>query len=238
MVAGRDIRPVLASMHSRKPTRKRGTRIHDQVLATRLGLRFAGHLTFEGWERAGAEIAQIISSSAWCLGDWIVVGQSRFANRYKQVIEAFGLDYQTIRNYAWVARRFELSRRRDTLSFQHHAEVAALPPAEQDRWLDRAERFGWSRNRLRQEVRNHRRGGERNGSKASTLPRIVVTQERIARWRATAELMKMSLESWIIVNLDSAASMTQRRNATDELDRIPPGDGPARGARPAEDESP
>lgn len=216
MVAGQDLRPILGNMRSSRPTREKGTRIHDEVLATRLGLRFAGSLTFEGWERAGAEISRIVSSSAWCLGDWIVVGQSRFTDRYKQVIEAFGLDYQTIRNYAWVARRFELSRRRDTLSFQHHAEVAAFPPAEQDRWLDRAERLAWSRNRLRQEIRNHRGAGRGDGAKASALPRIVVTQERIARWRATAELMKMSLESWIIVNLDSAASMTQSHHAGDE----------------------
>ncbi len=32
---------------------------------------------------------------------------------------------------AWVARRFPVSRRRDTVSFQHHAEVAALPEPEQ-----------------------------------------------------------------------------------------------------------
>jgi hypothetical protein len=41
-------------------------------------------------------------------------------------------------NYAWVARRFAMSRRRDTLSFGHHAEVAALPEPEQDFWLREA----------------------------------------------------------------------------------------------------
>jgi hypothetical protein len=208
MVAGQDTRPVLANM-STYQTRKEGTRISNQVLATRLGLRFAGALSFEGWERAGEQISRIVSSSAWCLGDWIIVGQSRFTDRYKHVIEAVGLDYQTVRNYAWVARRFELSRRRDTLSFQHHAEVASLPPEEQDYWLDRAEDRGWSRNRLRQEIRNSRSVGTDNAPKASALPRIIVTKERIARWRASAEQMQMSLESWIIANLDSAAEMTQ-----------------------------
>jgi hypothetical protein len=209
MVAGQDTRPVLANMTSYRQTRKEGTRISNQVLATRLGLRFAGALSFEGWERAGEQISRIVSSSAWCLGDWIIVGQSRFTDRYKHVIEAVGLDYQTVRNYAWVARRFELSRRRDTLSFQHHAEVASLPPDEQDYWLDRAEDRGWSRNRLRQEIRNSRSVGTDNAPKASTLPRIIVTKERIARWRASAEQMQMSLENWIVANLDSAAEMAQ-----------------------------
>lgn len=205
MVAGHDTRPVLAGMSSYRQVRREGERISNQVLATRIGLRFAGALTFEGWERAGEQISRIVSSSAWCLGDWIVVGQSRFTDRYKQVIEAVGLDYQTVRNYAWVARRFELSRRRNTLSFQHHAEVASLPPDEQDYWLDRAEDLGWSRNRLRQEVRKSRNADIGDGPEASALPRIVVTHERIARWRATAEQMKMSLERWIVANLDSAA---------------------------------
>jgi hypothetical protein len=209
MVAGHDAHPVLSNMSSYRQTKKEGTKISNQVLATRLGLRFAGALSFEGWERAGEQISRIVSSSAWCLGDWIVVGQSRFTDRYKQVIDAVGLDYQTVRNYAWVARRFEMSRRRDTLSFQHHAEVASLPPEEQDYWLDHAEDDGWSRNRLRQEIRSSRRADAGAVATTSAFPRIAVTQEHIARWRATAEQMEMTLESWIIAELDSAAGVTE-----------------------------
>lgn len=210
MVTGQDHRPTLTDMSTYRRAGKVGSRISSQVLATRLGLRFAGTLSYEGWERAGEQISRIVSSSAWCLGDWIVVGQSRFTDRYKQVIDAVGLDYQTVRNYAWVARRFELSRRRDTLSFQHHAEVASMPPAEQDYWLDRAEEGSWSRNRLRQEVKSARGLLKGEAPKdQNLLPRIVVTEERIARWRATAENMKMSLEHWIVAELDSAADMTR-----------------------------
>jgi hypothetical protein len=214
MTVPHESHPVLTQMSSYRRVQKKGTIISNQVLATRVGLRFAGQLTFQSWERAGEQIARIVSSSAWCLGDWIIVGQSRFADRYKQVIEAVGLDYQTIRNYAWVARRFELSRRRDTLSFQHHAEVAALPPAEQDYWLDRAEDRDWSRNRLREELRRTRNAGMEGAPRGTVLPRIVVAQERIARWRATAEQMEMSLESWIIRNLDSAANVSRLGNGS------------------------
>jgi hypothetical protein len=37
---------------------------------------------------------------------------------------------------AWVAKAFETSRRREVLSFNHHEEVAALPPDEADALLD------------------------------------------------------------------------------------------------------
>ncbi|MEU8803872.1 hypothetical protein [Spirillospora sp. NPDC048819] len=60
---------------------------------------------------------------------------------------------KTLRNYAWIARRFPVSRRRDTLTLQHHAEVAALSDHEQERWLDRAEQEQWPVLRLRTSLR-------------------------------------------------------------------------------------
>src|SRR2546421_9862203 len=65
-----------------------------QVMATRVGLRFPRSLTFENWQRAGEKIARIVDSSAWCLGDWLIYGELRCAERYRQAIEAVGLDYQ------------------------------------------------------------------------------------------------------------------------------------------------
>ena len=43
-----------------------------------------------------------------------------------------GPAYESCRAAARVAKDFETSRRRDLLSFQHHREVAALPPNEAD----------------------------------------------------------------------------------------------------------
>src|SRR5450759_117289 len=56
----------------------------------------------------------------------------RYGER-KAIFEAEGWEgsaYQTCGNAASVASAFEMSRRRDNLSFNHDAEVAALPPAE------------------------------------------------------------------------------------------------------------
>lgn len=33
-------------------------------------------------------------------------GQAAYTGRYRDAIEQASLDYQTLRNYAWVARRF------------------------------------------------------------------------------------------------------------------------------------
>ena len=47
-----------------------------------------------------------------------------------------GPAYESCRAAARVARDFETLRRRDLLSFQHHLEVAALPPDEANAMLD------------------------------------------------------------------------------------------------------
>ena len=48
-----------------------------------------------------------------------------------------GYDVQTLMNMVYVATRFESGRRRERLSWSHHAELAALEPPEQEEWLTR-----------------------------------------------------------------------------------------------------
>jgi murein tripeptide amidase MpaA len=82
----------------------------------------------------------------WWLGDWWAFGEHRYGDR-KAIVEAEeweGPKFQACRDAGWVCRAFETSRRRDVLSFNYHKEVAALPPKQQDHWLDRAEAEGLS----------------------------------------------------------------------------------------------
>lgn len=41
-----------------------------------------------------------------CLGDWLAYGQAVYANRHRTAVERTSLNYQALRNYAWVARQF------------------------------------------------------------------------------------------------------------------------------------
>ncbi|MHA5051035.1 LmbU family transcriptional regulator [Streptomyces sp. SD15] len=118
------------------------------------GMIFPENLSERSWERIGTSLRELVNSSAWWLADWLIYGETTYGwRRYKEAIERTGLDYQTLRNYAWVGRRFEHHRRWDSLSFAHHAEVARLSPPEQDYWLRKAEQQKWSRNELRRTVR-------------------------------------------------------------------------------------
>lgn len=118
------------------------------------GLLFTAKQSFRTWEELGTELFSFADSSTWWIADWLVYGESVFQDRYEEAIKRTSLSYQTLRNYSWVARAFPLSRRRQGLSFSHHLEVVALEEPEQDYWLRKAEELGWSRNKLRREVRS------------------------------------------------------------------------------------
>lgn len=128
--------------------------VGTQARVQKSGMIFPQNLSERSWERIGTNLRELVNSSAWWLADWLIYGETTYGwRRYKEAIERTGLDYQTLRNYAWVARRFEHHRRRDSLSFAHHAEVTRLSPPEQDYWLRKAEQLKWSRNELRRAVR-------------------------------------------------------------------------------------
>jgi hypothetical protein len=167
-------------------------------------------MSFESWRKLGSRVALIANSSAWWLGDWLVYGEQAYGARYEQAIADTSLSYQTLRNYAWVARTFPVSRRRDTLSFGHHVEVAALSEAEQDVWLARAEELNWSCNNLRRALRaaklTDQRASDDKGMVQIRALTIEVPTEQHDRWRFAAEQQDCSLAEWIIATLDRAAT--------------------------------
>ncbi len=174
-----------------------------RTMRTSLVLR--GDISLDSWKLVGERICVVCESSAWWIGDWLLFGRSKYPDRYRQAIEETSLDYQTLRNYAWVAGRFTVSRRRDRLSFQHHLEVAALPPEEQEVWLDRAQKFAWSRNELRSRLRAQAKAS-RDATKTVITMRLSVSQERKERWQAAAERAGIDIVNWIATSLDQMAS--------------------------------
>jgi hypothetical protein len=95
--------------------------------------------------------------SNWWIGDWLQYGEARWGEKYTEAARITGYDVKTLRNIAYVAKRFDLSRRRDNLTWTHHAEIAALPTEQQNEWLDRAVVLRLSPGDLRLEVRASQR---------------------------------------------------------------------------------
>jgi hypothetical protein len=197
----------------------------DSVILPRTGLHLRQQLPYDKWLSIGRHLAITASSSAWCLGDWLIYGENFFNGRYRDAIEQTSLDYKTLRNYAWVARRFQLSRRHEDLSFGHHAEVASLPEPEQDFWLRKAEAFGWSRNALRREVqaslreRQHREPvagcaeTDTTGQGATTTEQlqVEVTADQMDVIRQAASRAGLTIDAWAARILENAARSTLSR---------------------------
>lgn len=222
---------MIGEMPATAITRDRGR----PTIVQRKGLELPQRLSFDKWLGIGHQLAAQTTSTAWCLGDWLAYGETAFTGRYREALERTSLEYQTLRNYAWVAKRFTLSRRRDSLSFGHHAEVASLVEPEQEYWLRKAEELGWSRNRLRVEVRSSLREraaasppeqevpgeadtaepGRETAYAADADPASAIFPELTLKIPISAEQMKicqvaavthgLSLEEWVLRELEEAA---------------------------------
>lgn len=110
------------------------------------------------WSRQGQRLGVMNRCSPWWLGDWIRYGNTKFGEKYSRAAKITGYDAQTLMNMVYVASHFEISRRRENLSWSHHEAVAALPRDQQDYWLDRATAECLTRADLRLELRSRQRG--------------------------------------------------------------------------------
>jgi hypothetical protein len=107
----------------------------------------------EQWEEVGKKLSGMAKHMQWWWGDWLNFGESRYGEKYKVVVEKFGINPKTARQYAWVAREFEMSNRLD-ISWTHHLAVAGISDeSERTELLQMAKSEGWSKSRLQQEIK-------------------------------------------------------------------------------------
>jgi hypothetical protein len=127
--------------------------------ATGTSLTLPDDLSFEDWHDIGVQLRRTASRITWLLGDWWAFGERQRYGERTAFVDAEdweGPGFGACANAATVCRAFETSRRRETLSFSHHAEVAGLPPEEADKLLDwclENNRVRRSTRELRQRVR-------------------------------------------------------------------------------------
>lgn len=120
---------------------------------TPTGIQFHEELSFEEWDALGQKLAPVGKSIGFIIGDWINYGEKRWGDKYEEAILRTGMAYQTLRNYAYVARRVQLSCRHDKLGFEHHYVVAKLKsPGEQEHWLGMAAKHGLGKRRLQKSI--------------------------------------------------------------------------------------
>jgi hypothetical protein len=88
---------------------------------------------------------------------------------YVEAARITAYDPKSLRNMRYVASRFDVSLRREDLTWSHHALLAGFEPAMQKHWLDRASHDRLSVEDLRIELRAAERSG-RSSTKERSSP--------------------------------------------------------------------
>lgn len=130
--------------------------------STATGLRLPrGKVPYQKWEEYGQALRWIQRSLRWAIGDWLNYGKRTYGQMYSQAIEIFPeYSQSSLEKCAYVSDAYPYDTRRSAVGWTLHAEVAKLPPAEREQWLDELE-LGMTRHDLRLalkdgNVREHR----------------------------------------------------------------------------------
>lgn len=129
----------------------------DGFAFTPTGLEVTGEPDFVTWQGVGRKLQYAQRCIHWWIGDWSNYGEAHFGETFAQAIADTGYSEQTVQNDKWISGRVPTSRRRESLDFGHHAEVAALEPAAQEFWLGKAEAEHLTVRELREEIKAVRR---------------------------------------------------------------------------------
>lgn len=119
---------------------------------TPTSLTLPQNLSLEGWARVGETLGNIHRASRFWIGDWLTFGEDTYHEKVAQSMDVTGLEFETLANIASVCRRVPASRRRESLTFGHHTEVASQEPDRQETLLAEAEEQGWSVRALREAI--------------------------------------------------------------------------------------
>lgn len=165
-----------------------------------LELSLPEEMPMQEWADIGRKLVRSDQVLKWWLGDWAAFGVRKYG-QLKEFAEANSINYQTLRKLAYVSGAVELFRRRNNVEWSIHAEVAALKPREQVKWLEKVSAEGLPRVELRRQIRQT--GGTQNALESdgpvtkfitkacddlihwlNSRPSEFWTDDRKAMWRA------------------------------------------------------
>lgn len=95
---------------------------------TQVSLALPPGLSLQEWVEIGRDIARVESASQWWIGDFLLYGAAEWSKDYMQVLDSIGLSSNTLEKMAAISETFDVSRRRESLSWSHHETVATLKP--------------------------------------------------------------------------------------------------------------
>ena len=147
----------------------RHTELLDQLAANGVlrdtGLYLADpDLTYERYEAVGHLLGTMRTSLQFAIGDWLLLGEAQFPEKFSQAAEILGISEGGLQDYIRVAARVPRSIRTNKLKWSHHRCVASMSTVNgageivsdvntQKQWLQKAVNGNWSHHQLRDALR-------------------------------------------------------------------------------------
>lgn len=228
--------PLLSQLASR-PFRRAlhaagGKIVRGNFTLTMTGLTYNGdEPTVDEWREMGEWLNQLRDSIQWMIGDWANMGVEYMTDwldpadlaviesgtvgdvpegKYKWLAALVDYSYGTLRNFAYVARLFPVSRRHDTLTYSHHVEVAGLPDVkQQDKLLKLASKGQGGKRLSVRELRELIKGEQ--GQLISSGPIVEKTRTAPLILNVVRIQHELTADQW------KALTREERRRAYDDL---------------------
>lgn len=157
---------------------------------TTIGLELPDDLEIKEWREIGEGLMRVETAYQFLIGDWLNFGERKYGEKYTVAVDEMGLNYGTLRNWASVCGRIELSRRNDKLKFSHHEAIAKEvdSPKDQNKWIAKAAEHSWSVEDLREAIRKGRAqyAKEDHGAPVKTFAGALANTTRLLNQNAVA----------------------------------------------------
>lgn len=127
------------------------------VKLSKNGITFTDNVSYNDWVKIGDKLRLMEGSVQFWIGDWLNYGENNYDKWTQEFDPEKNYDYGYLSNMKWVARRVDISRRRENLSWSHHQTVADLEPADQDLLLQEAEDHHLNRTKFRKLVYSYKK---------------------------------------------------------------------------------
>lgn len=178
---------------------------------------FERDLSIQEWENLGSQLRMIGEGVQWWIGDWLAYGEHTYGEKYKVAAQVMEHSIQRMANWRWVAGKFETSRRREKLTYTHHELVAALPPKQQDYWLNLAEANDLNTKQLGRAMKDVAKG-----EKAAQSGEEAELVEIVKAAPSILELFALYTDEYegAVLKLSNRANQAERRRMADRIQEI------------------
>lgn len=168
----------------------------EKITYSKTHLVISDEISFEEWQQAVETFARLGDCWQWWLGDLLAFGETKWGEMYAQALDSTEMKYQTLRNLKWVSGRFDPHRRREGVSWSHHAEIAAIDnKKKQNDLLRLCQSKGLSRKKLREHLAKDTEGMLGNCPAGGTISHNGGEVAKNGKNNDTEELFPASVEN-------------------------------------------